>query len=156
MEYSKPVTEFVKASAEGARQQTAAHLAWGFIREDEWHMDQDTGVISFEFSDGRIATASAQIIGTHDPSDGTFLWGWDHPSVDESLGQHAKLVYEFGIEHNVPQFTERKVICTEQEAWEFTTVASRLGNANGVYRADAGGPWVYFTFGEVRIGKHGP
>lgn len=153
MEYSVDIAGFVEASVEGARQQTAAHSAWGLGEEDNWYMDQDTGLITFEFSDGRVASASAQIVGTYNPNDETFLWGWDHPSIEEALTSHARLVYEFGVKHNVTQFTERKVVCTEWDAWEFTAVAARLGAANGVYRADAGGPLVFFTFGEIRVSR---
>ena len=94
-----------------------------------------------------------QIIGTYNTDDGTFLWGWDHPSVQEPLRVHAKLARTFGEQHKLSNFTERTVKCTEDEAWEFAAVAARLGNANGAYRGPAGSALVYMTFGEIKLHK---
>jgi hypothetical protein len=116
-------------------------------------VDQDSETISFRFADGTVATAPIQIVGTYNPADGTFLWGWDHPSVAEPLRAHARLVREFGEKHGVATLTERMVRCSEEEAWEFTALAARLGGANGAYRANTGGPLVFMTFGEVRLQK---
>jgi hypothetical protein len=145
---------FVKQSLEGLKAQTTAHSAtWHFGKEKSWSVDQDQGVIQFLFADGVVATAPVQIIGTYNPQSGTFLWGWDHPSVAEPLRRAAALVRSYGAKHNVVRFTEREVKCTEAEAWEFTAIAARLDSANGAYRANSGGPLVYMTFGEVTLAK---
>ncbi len=94
-----------------------------------------------------------QIVGTYNTEDGTFLWGWDHPSVQEPLREHAKLAKKFGEEHNLPDYTNRIVECSEDDAWKFTAVAARLGNANGAYRGPAGTALVYMTFGEIKLEK---
>jgi hypothetical protein len=146
---------FVAQSLEGLKTQTQAHSAtWHLGEEEEWFVDQDQGLIRFTFSDGTLAEAPVQIVGTFSPEDNTFLWAWDHPSVNEALRKNARLVYEFGVEHQVPEYISSKVSCTEEDAWEFTALAVRLAEANGAYRGNAGGPWVYMTFGQVRLSKH--
>ena len=45
------------------------------------------------------------------------------------------------------------VECTEEQAWEFTAVAARLGDANGAYRGPAGTTLVFMTFGQVSLSK---
>ena len=92
-----------------------------------------------------------QIVGTYNTLDDTFVWGWDHPSAAEPLSKHATLAKEFGEIHRLPKFTERLVKCSEEEAWEFTAVAARLGKANGAYRAPASTALVYMTFNEVKL-----
>ncbi len=94
-----------------------------------------------------------QIVGTYNTDNGTFLWGWDHPSVAEPLRKHAALAKQFGEENGLAQYTERMVECTEEQAWEFTAVAARLGEANGAYRGPAGTALVFMTFGEVKLSK---
>ncbi len=132
-------TVFVRQSVEGLRAQTAAHSAtWRLGEETKWAADQDTGRIRFTFADGTIAEAELQIVGTYNTLDGTFLWGWDHPSVAEPLRKHARLAKEFGEKHGLTDYTARMVKCSEDEAWEFTAVAARLGKANGAYRGPAG------------------
>jgi len=145
---------FIEQSVEGLRAQTAAHSeTWHFGEEETWTADQDTGRIQFNFADGTVAEASLQIVGTYNTLDDTFLWGWEHPSVADELQEHAKLARQFGQQHGLSNYTTRKVECSEDEAWEFTAVAARLGRANGAYRGPAGTALVYMTFGEIELSK---
>ncbi len=98
-----------------------------------------------------LAEADVQIVGTYNTRDGTFMWGWDHPSVVAPLRNHASLAKEFGEEHRLSKYTERIVRCSEDDAWEFTALAARLGQANGAYRGRVGDTLVYMTFGEVKL-----
>lgn len=149
---SSDVNAFIQQCVEGLRLQTLAHTAtWKLGQERNWSLDQDTGTIEFQFADGTKATARVQIVGTLNQADSTFLWAWDHPSVEVALRDHAERVHRYGQEHHVQHFTTRKLVCTEQEAWEFTAVAVRLGQASGAYRAKASGTLVFVTFGEVEI-----
>ncbi len=146
---------FIKQSVEGLRTQTSIHAAtWHLGKEANWAADQDTGRIRFTFTDGTIAEGELQIIGTYNTLNGTFLWGWDHPSVAEELGKHASLAKEFGEKHGLSQSSRangRK--CSEEDAREFTAVAARLGKANGAYRGPAGTALVYMTFGEIKLSR---
>ena len=145
---------FVAQCLEGLKTQTRAHRAtWHLGEEDKWFVDQDQGLVRFTFSDGVLAEAPVQIVGSFNPEDKTFLWAWDHPSVGEALRKGAMLVYEFGVEHQIPEYTSRKVACTEDDAWGYAAVATRLAEANGAYRGNAGGTWVYMTFGEIKLTK---
>jgi hypothetical protein len=145
---------FIQQSVAGLRTQTSAHAAtWHLGEETNWAADQDTGRIRFTFADGTVAEADLQIVGTYNTLDGTFLWGWDHPSVAEPLRKHSSLAKEFGEKHGLTLYTERKVKCSEEDAWAFTAVAARLGNANGAYRGPAGTALVYMTFGEIKLSK---
>lgn len=143
---------FVAAAREALALQTATHAsAWRFGEEDSWSADLEAGSIVFEFSDGTIAGAPIQVVGTFDTVEGSFLWGWDHPSVPEHLRKHARLARQWGEKSGVVTFTSRKVACTEDDAWGMAAVTSRLANANGVYRGPAGSALVFLTFGEIKL-----
>jgi hypothetical protein len=143
---------YIQQAVEGLRAQTAAHSAtWHLGEEENWSADQDNGRIELTFADGTVAEADMQIVGTYNTVDGTFLWGWDHPSVEIPLRAHAKLALEFGKKNRLSLYTKRTIECTEDEAWEFTAVATRLGNASGAYRGAAGTALIYMTFDEVKL-----
>lgn len=147
---------FVQQSLERLKIQTSGHMdTWRLGKEKTWAVDQDQGLIRFLFADGVVATAPVQIIGTYNSQSGIFLWAWDHPSVVEPLRRVSALVRDYGIKHKLGRFTERKIKCTEAEAWEFTAVAASLDSANGGYRAKSGAnkPLIYVTFGEVKLAK---
>ncbi len=146
------VNQFIQASMQGLQQQTASHISiWHLGQQKTWDADQETGILTFAFADGSVASANFQIVGTHDMLSGTFLWGWDHPSVLAPLREHAKLTRAWGVENGVAKFTTREVSCSEDEAWEFTAVTTRLAGANGAYRGLAGTTAVFMTFGEVKL-----
>jgi hypothetical protein len=142
----------VERSMEELRLKTAAHDAgWGLGAAD-WAVDQDTGIITFT-GKKMVATAPAQIIATYNTQDGTWLWGWDHPSVADNMAEHARQVYEYGEQHGLAALTTRKLECSEDEAWEFTALACHLCGAQGAYRGPAGTALVFMTFGEVTLSQ---
>lgn len=116
----------------------------------DWHADLERGVITFT-SATKMVSAPVQVIGTYNTQDGTFLWGWDHPSVPESLGADSRLARQFGELQKLPLFTSRKVECTEEQAWSFTAVALYLSGSQGAYRGPTGTTMVFMTFGEMTI-----
>lgn len=144
--------EFLDGSMEGLKMQTQAHLeTWGIGKAEQWNVDQEKGIIYWTFKDGKIATAPVQIIGTYNPTDGTFLWSWDHPSVVKPLQVSASVVKGFGQKHGFEQLMTRKVSVTEDEAWGFVAIANRLSESNGGYRGDTGGPLVFMTYGTITL-----
>jgi hypothetical protein len=149
------IDAFIAGSVEGLRLATEAHQGtWRLGEEESWNVDQDTGQIVFEFSDGTVASAPVQIVGTFNAGDNTFMWGWDHPSVDPALQASASRVKAFGEEHGFRELTTQTVSCTEKRAWEYTALAMRLAEASGAYRAEAApGTYVFMTFGELRLAE---
>jgi hypothetical protein len=87
-----------------------------------------------------------QVVGTYNTSSGTFLWGWDHPSVPEPLRRSAQRVHDYGQAHGIEAFTTRSTTCSESDAWAYAAVAAKLDEAAGAYRGDAGGTRVYMVF----------
>lgn len=124
---------------------------WGLGSTERWDVDFDEGLIWFTQPDGRIISAPVQVIGTYDTEGGTWLWGWDHPSVDEPLAHAARLARAFGERHGLAQFTERKIHCSEDDAWTFTALAVLLTESWGAYRGPSGSTLVYMAFGEITL-----
>jgi hypothetical protein len=120
--------------------------------DGRWAVDLDAGTISFS-NEGLIVTAPVQVIGTYNTRDGTWLWGWDHPSVTPQTAEAAKLLHAYGIRHGLERITTRKISCSEEEAWELTSMASYLSGAQGLYRGPSGPTLVFMTFGTVTLSK---
>lgn len=122
--------------------------------EFDWAVDLEAGTIRFT-SATKVVSAPVQVIGTYNTLDGTFLWGWDHPSIPEPRRAAARLAREFGRRQSLPLFTTRLVECTEAQAWRFTAVALYLSGAQGAYRGPAGTTMVFMTFGDMTIAPIG-
>lgn len=126
---------------------SAQHSAsWGLGTETQWNLDMNSGQLRLSFADGREMNFPVQVVGTYNTQNGSFMWGWDHPSVPVPLRRAAQHVHDYGEEHVIERFTTRTISCSEAEAWEITAAAAQLDNVTGAYRGDAGGTWVYMTF----------
>lgn len=140
-------------SMEELRLKTEAHDGAWRLGEADWNVDQDVGTIIFTRPDGITATCPVQIIGTYNTDDGTWLWGWEHPSVVPALQDHAKQVRAYGQKHGISRLTTQKLECEEDEAWEFAALACKLCGAQGAYRGPAGSALIFMTFGDVQLGN---
>lgn len=144
-------TAFVEQSLAGLQAQTSAHDAVFGLGQADWRADLNAGTVMFTNERYR-AVAPLQIIGTYDTQEGSWLWGWDHPSVPEALAVHAGLVRQFAQEHGLGSLLTRSLHCSEDEVWAFAALANRLAGAQGAYRGPAGTTLVMMTFGPVELG----
>ncbi|WP_104086431.1 DUF6882 domain-containing protein [Arthrobacter sp. GMC3] len=151
----KTPQDYVAASVEGMTRVQQIHAnTWGLnSSESRWNVNMDEGKVTFTFPD-KVVTADIQVVGTL--NEGTFLWGWDHPSVPIPLRHAALAAREWGAQNDLPNFTERKVIADMAAAWEFTAVAARQINASGTYSGNAGTAHVFITFGPLTITNNIP
>ncbi len=129
---------------------TAAHVhLWGLDTAD-WSVKVSAAEITFT-GENVQAMAPMQIVGTYNTQDGTWLWGWDHPSVPAPCAQAAGAVREFAGQHRLTALQDRKIQCSEADAWAFTALAAQLTEAQGAYRGPTSTALVFMTFGKVSL-----
>jgi len=132
---------------------TGAHDRLFQLGKAAWDVDQAAGTIVFTSPDGVRAVAPVQIVGTFNTGDSTWLWGWDHPSVEPPLAEHAKKMHAYGTAHGLAALTTRKLVCTERDCWDITALTCMICEGQGAYRGPSGPTRVFFTFGSVSLSK---
>ena len=143
-----------KVSLEELKLKTDAHRqAWGLDKITRWDLNQDSGQLIFSFPDGLKAECPAQIIGTYNSEDHTWLWAWANPSIDDKLKVDALKLRKYGEEHHIDLLTTRKWRGTEDDAWSMVAVAVKLCGEQGAYRGPAGATRVFIAFGEIKLSK---
>ena len=143
-----------KMSIEELKLKTQAHKEiWGLDKIERWDLKQSTGELVFSFADGTKAVCPAQIIGTYNSEDHTWLWSWANSSINENLKKVALKVRKFGQENEIERLTKSKWVSTEEDAWAMAALAVKLGEEQGAYRGPAGGTLVFISFGEVKLSK---
>ena len=146
--------DFIDGAYEGLQIQTEGHKkTWKLGQENQWNVDMNEGKLWFDFSDDKKVSTDIQIIGTYNSANGTFLWGWDHPSVNDELGKHAKLAHNWGEQNNEPSFTELQLTCSIEDVWKMSAAVNRITEANGVYKGDSGATQVFMTLGKIEMEK---
>lgn len=143
----------LKVSLEELELKTEAHKAWGLGKITHWDLDQDVGDLVFSLPDGMKAVCPAQIVGSYNYDDHTWLWAWANPSIDENLRRDALKVRKYGEEHHLERLTTAKFVGTEKDAWAMTALAVKLCGEQGAYRGPSGPGAVFIAFGEVELSK---
>jgi hypothetical protein len=126
------------------------------LSEAAWNLDLDSGTVVFTSKEGIKATCAVQIAGTYNPRDGTWLWAWDHPSLQPPLRLHALAARAFGEAQGIACLTKRKFECSEDDAWRLTAVACHLGKGQGAYRGPTDGADIFMTLASVVLKKEEP
>ncbi|HET6977556.1 MAG TPA: hypothetical protein VFI24_14595 [Pyrinomonadaceae bacterium] len=143
-----------KVSIEELKLKTEGHVnIWGLDKILRWDMTQGSGQIVFSLPDGLKAVAPAQIIGTYNMEDHTWLWSWANSSIREELQVDARKVLKYGEEHHIERLTTRKWVGSEDDAWAMAAVAVKLCGEQGAYRGPSGSTHVFIAFGEVSLSK---
>lgn len=147
-------SDLVKQGTEELKAKTKGHqVGWGLGTYEKWDLNQDDGLLIFTHSNGIKAVCPAQIIGSFDSIDKTWMWSWANPSTNKNLMKDALKVKEYGEKHKIEKLTTPLWKATESDAWEMTALATKLCNAQGAYRGPAGTTYVFMTFGKVQLSK---
>ena len=143
----------LEGSMEGLRLQTEAHQGtWRLGKSERWDFSQDSGELVFTFPD-MVVRAPAQIIGSFDGLEGSWMWAWANSSLSDSLTRDSVRVREYGEQHHIRRLTTGTWPADEADGWRMAALANRLCESNGVYRGPAGTTFVFFTFGQVQLTK---
>lgn len=130
----------------------AANSAWNMAEAVKSDIDLVEGTIVWWFLD-KAANASAELLGTWNPADETFLWGWEHPSAPENLRNASVAVKDFADRHDIDELADALRPCTFDEGWALAAIAVLIGDLKGMCRVEAvrGGAWAYVGFGDVTV-----
>lgn len=147
--------QFIDACMAELRARTDAHATdWGLGAFARWDLDLESGALVFSDPERGRAEARAQVVGTFNASDGTWLWAWANPSVPEVLRADSLKVKEYLGQRGFEHLIVGKRNCTESDAWEMTALAVRVAGRQGAYRGPASATlFVFVTFDDVRLTK---
>lgn len=94
-----------------------------------------TGYCSFLRGQQVIWSPSYEVIGTWTPATGTWIWGFSDPTVEPRLVARLDAVRKQGLEWQIDELSiDAHTLATEQEAWEFATVAVAIARADAMVR----------------------
>jgi hypothetical protein len=127
-----------------------AHASWGLGTAQQWDLDQRTGVITWTFAD-RVASAPAQIIGSHNPATESWLWAWANTSILPEMSRDARAVRDWAVRHEQSALIAPELTADADTAATLTALAVRITGATGLYRGAGGGVVPIITFGQVTL-----
>lgn len=118
---------------------------WEIEYIDDWSLDQEEGRLILTRNDGVKFTCPAQIVGSHRPDEGEWMWAWANPSIVDSLKIDSLKVKEYGEKNGFEKCTNATADEYEDGARQLAALAAHLSGAWGVYRGMAdpsAGSWL--------------
>lgn len=102
-----------------------------------FELDMEHGVLRLDLPEGTQQVAT-QVVGTY-ADDGSFMWGWGHPSVPVPLQQAAWAVQRYGDRQMIDDLLSRGGETGPDQVGDYLAIAAYLSHADGVFMGDHGG-----------------
>ncbi len=100
---------------------------------ENWFYDQATGLLTFSTGDKELNFKYLEV-GTYSKNTNTWKWSWDNENTLKKVKEQASLVKDYGKKFGYQKLSEGYVESSEEEAWEFTAIATKIVNGIGAYR----------------------
>ena len=97
--------------------------------------------------------AKIQFVGSISTKSNTWLWSWENPSVLDNLKKDIVRIRSFGETHGIEKLTNAKWIADEFDGWEMTSIAAKLLEARGAYRAPSSNGFTFMIITEISWAK---
>lgn len=107
---------------------------WGIGLEERFDVDQADGRLVLQFAPPPYLLLEAQVLGSFDPSDRSFMWSWHNPSVRPELQQAALRARAEGERMGEPAFTTPVQTVSFDELTPLLARAAQVAEADGLYR----------------------
>jgi hypothetical protein len=125
------------AEAEGyaTRCQERLKAEFSLLDYPRYDYDQESATLVFSGTDRPNLKFTIQVIGSWAAKSGTWLWAWDNDSILLGAREHVHMLQKFGEQCGFQRMSEALWEAEQADAWEMTSVACLLLQADGVYRA---------------------
>jgi hypothetical protein len=108
---------------------------WGIGLETRYDVDPTEGRLVLPFEQAPDLILEAQVLGSFDPTDRSFMWSWHNASVRPALQQAALRARAEGERIGEPAFTTPVQTVVFDELTPVLARAAHVAEADGVYRA---------------------
>lgn len=126
---------FEAASRWLCERNVAAAQGWAVGLHKRFAFDQTDGRLVLSFEQGADLVLPAQVLGSFDPFDGSFMWGWHNPSLRPELQLAARQAREDGERRGEAALTTPLLRLRFDRLAVLLAHAAQVAGADGVHRA---------------------
>ena len=102
------------------------------------------------------ATASAQILGSYNPSTASWLWAWANKSILPEMARDSRAIHNWAETHGHHGLARRRIEADDQQTATIAALAVRITRATGFYRGPGSTAIAVITFGTATLtSRHG-
>jgi hypothetical protein len=123
---------------------------WFITAYDRFDLDQPSGTIRWSSAGQTRLIGDFQFVGSFAEATQTWLWGWANSHMLPQLVKDVALVRAFGELHGIEALICPRWNATMEDGWKMTAVASRLLEAQTVYRPPNKAIYAFLTINNLR------
>jgi hypothetical protein len=125
----------------------AAAQGWAVGLEHDYTFDQAAGRLVLKFGHGPDLALDAQVLGSFDPSDRSFMWGWHNSSLRPELQQAALLARAEGVRSGEGALTTPVQTMFFDQMTPLLARAAQIAGVDGIHRARTESlTWVFMAY----------
>lgn len=126
---------------------------WQPASATEYGFDQETGLLTLGFHDGRRIEARAQVIGSLLESDGTWEWAWHNPNVLPGVGRRSAAAKQVGEKLQIDYLSYGRFPLNKPRETALSLIKAagvKTLGAEGVFEACSGPLTVFLAMSNTR------
>ncbi|MES9948590.1 MAG: DUF6882 domain-containing protein [Candidatus Thiodiazotropha sp.] len=129
--------------------QESLEKSYGIGHLERFEVDYELSELSF--FDGGVKKVTAKIIpiASHVPEKQNLQWAWANESFPSEIRSNAAIAKQLGELTGYELFTNERIECDEDMAWEINAMVCKLIGALGIYRVPHGALNMHVVLMEV-------
>ncbi|MBK8187860.1 MAG: hypothetical protein IPK77_11810 [Cellvibrio sp.] len=122
---------------------------FGLGRQERYELNYENGFITFYTGQVPTVTAKFTILGSVSFAEGTWLWSWANPHINETVKSEMAIVKEFGVKQGVSALTNSQFNADQNDGWLMAAISSFILKSEGVWLTPFQGGVTYVALKEV-------
>lgn len=114
----------------------------------KWFYDQASGILTFS-SENEELNFRYHEVGTFSKISNTWKWSWDNEHTLEKVKERLEKVRMLGEHRGFEKLTTGLFESSEEEGWEFSSIASKILNGIGAYKTDSEDNFIFMVIYDV-------
>ena len=119
-------------------------------KQERYVLNYENRFITFYTDQAPTVTAKFTIIGSVSFGEGTWLWSWANPYINDLVKKELTIVKEFGLKHGVSALTNSEFNADQNDGWLMAAISSFILNSDGVWLCPFEGGVTYIALKEVK------
>ncbi len=116
---------------------------------ERFEVDYEVSELSFFNGGKRNVTAKIIPVASHVPEKQNLQWAWANESFPSEVREKAAVLRQLGELTGLEPFTNERVECDEDMAWEINAMACKFMGALGIYRVPHGAVNMHVVLTEI-------
>ena len=141
--------EFVTACCKDLKvKQNELNTKYDLNSYSNWFYDQASGILTFSDGDKELNFRYYEV-GTYSKVSKTWKWSWYNEHTLKKVKKGLDIIKNYGQKHSFDSLTNGLFESSDEQGWDFTSIALKLLNGIGSYRPETEKYLIFMVLYEI-------